>query len=199
MSVTYTYGPATYNLAVLSNELVAGGVTVETVRGDTANIEVVCADGTVQATVDAIVAAHTGTASPMGSATGAWPVGSVFISVVSTNPATLLGFGTWSAIATGRTLVGIDTGDVDFDTVEETGGAKTVAAAGTNSQPIFTGNAVNASAASAAANLFQVDGSGAGRTPTTTPTGSNSAPTFTGTATSVVQPYFVVYFWKRTA
>ena len=56
----------------------------------------------------------------------AYPVGSIYIAVVSTNPATLLGFGTWSAFGTGRTLVGIDTGDTDFDVVEETGGAKTV-------------------------------------------------------------------------
>ena len=55
-----------------------------------------------------------------------WPVGSVFLSVVSTNPATLLGFGTWSAIGAGRVLVGQDTGDTDFDVLEETGGAKTV-------------------------------------------------------------------------
>lgn len=54
-----------------------------------------------------------------------WPIGAVFISVVSTNPATLLGFGTWSAFAAGRVLVGLDSGDTDFDTVEETGGAKT--------------------------------------------------------------------------
>ena len=55
-----------------------------------------------------------------------WPIGSVFTAVVSTNPATLLGFGTWSAFAAGRVLVGLDSGDTDFDVVEETGGAKTV-------------------------------------------------------------------------
>lgn len=32
-----------------------------------------------------------------------------------------------------------------------------------------------------------------------TPAGSVSAPTYTGDATSVVQPYVVVYMWKRTA
>jgi hypothetical protein len=32
-----------------------------------------------------------------------------------------------------------------------------------------------------------------------TPAGTVSQPTFTGDATSVVQPYIVVYFWKRTA
>lgn len=55
-----------------------------------------------------------------------FPVGSVFISVVSTNPATLLGYGTWTAFATGRTIVGLDGGDADFNPVEHTGGAKSV-------------------------------------------------------------------------
>lgn len=63
-------------------------------------------------------------ATPAGGS-DAFPVGSVFLSVVSTNPATLLGYGTWSAIGAGKVLVGIDTGDTDFDVVEETGGTKT--------------------------------------------------------------------------
>ena len=62
-----------------------------------------------------------------GSASAAWPVGSIFFAAVSTNPATLLGFGTWSAIGAGRVLIGIDAGDADFDTLGETGGAKTTA------------------------------------------------------------------------
>lgn len=60
-----------------------------------------------------------------GNITQAWPVGSIFVTVVSTNPGTLLGFGTWSAFAAGRVLVGINGADTDFDTVKETGGAKT--------------------------------------------------------------------------
>lgn len=65
-------------------------------------------------------------ASLGGQAGEAFPVGAVFISVVSTDPATLLGYGTWQAFGAGRVLVGLDSGDTDFDTVEETGGAKTV-------------------------------------------------------------------------
>jgi microcystin-dependent protein len=53
-----------------------------------------------------------------------WPVGSVFVSVVSTNPETLLGVGTWASFGSGRVLVGLNAGDPDFDTVEKTGGAK---------------------------------------------------------------------------
>lgn len=67
-------------------------------------------------------------------------IGAVFISVVSTNPATLLGYGTWSAIGAGRVLVGLDSGDANFDTVEETGGAKTVAISGSISAPTISGS-----------------------------------------------------------
>ena len=54
-----------------------------------------------------------------------FPVGSVFIAVVSTNPGALLGYGTWIAFSAGRVLVGLDSGQTEFDTVKETGGAKT--------------------------------------------------------------------------
>ena len=60
-----------------------------------------------------------------GSLGGVFPVGFVFISVDPTNPAASLGFGTWVAFGTGRVLVGVDITQSEFDTVEETGGAKT--------------------------------------------------------------------------
>ena len=52
-------------------------------------------------------------------------IGGLYVSVDPTDPATSLGYGTWTAFGAGRVLVGVDTGDTDFDTVEETGGSKT--------------------------------------------------------------------------
>jgi hypothetical protein len=158
----------------------------------------------------------TGDTGANGTAGTAWPIGSVFISVVSTNPNTLLGLGTWEAIAAGCVLVGINSGDADFDTVEDTGGAKTVQA----SNQAFTGTAstdivnhthdttVYVGTSDGTYGTFDSSSTtpGTAKTITTgnpksggvanyTPAGTNAA----GAATSVVQPYFIVYMWKRTA
>lgn len=53
-----------------------------------------------------------------------YPVGSIYLSVIDVNPTTWFG-GTWEKIAKGRTLVGVDTNDTDFNTVKKTGGEKT--------------------------------------------------------------------------
>jgi hypothetical protein len=54
-----------------------------------------------------------------------YPVGSIYINAsVTTNPNTLLGFGTWEAFGAGRVLVGQNASDSLFDTLEETGGSK---------------------------------------------------------------------------
>lgn len=56
---------------------------------------------------------------------GLYPVGSIYMSVKSTNPAELFGFGTWEEWGKGKVPVGVDTSDNDFKTVEKTGGEKT--------------------------------------------------------------------------
>jgi len=58
-----------------------------------------------------------------------YPIGSIYTSIVSTNPGTLFGVGTWVAFGVGRVLVGLDAGQTEFDVVEEQGGAKTVSIA----------------------------------------------------------------------
>lgn len=158
----------------------------------------------------------------------AFPVGAVFIAVVSTDPATLLGYGTWSAIAAGKMLVGLDSGDTDFDTVEETGGAKTKTIAQANLPNISTGagtahthtqNAhthamTNLRGATTGGGTTGYGGIVAGSdtsstvTPwlpaETTATNQNeSSHTHSlggsGTALDVMNPYFVVYMWKRVS
>ena len=160
-----------------------------------------------------------------GEAGEAFPVGSVFLSVVSTNPGTLLGYGTWSAIAAGKMLVGIDSGDTDFDTVEETGGAKTKTIAQANLPDISTGAGTshNHTQDSHDHVITQLrDATTGGATTNIALTADTSSTLGTkvtggrvavnqaeaahthslggsGTALNVVNPYFVVYIFKRTA
>ena len=54
-----------------------------------------------------------------------YPVGSIYFNMaVSTNPGTLLGFGTWAAYAEGRVLVGFQSSGT-FDALDESLGAET--------------------------------------------------------------------------
>lgn len=52
-------------------------------------------------------------------------IGKIIMSTEDVNPATYLGFGTWTLWGSGRVPVGINTSDTDFSTSEKTGGAKT--------------------------------------------------------------------------
>lgn len=52
-----------------------------------------------------------------------YPVGSIYISTNSANPSTYIG-GSWESYGQGKTLVGIDSGDSDFSSVNKTGGEK---------------------------------------------------------------------------
>jgi microcystin-dependent protein len=138
----------------------------------------------------------------------AWPVGSVFIAVVSTNPATLLGYGTWSAFGAGRVLVSLDAGQAEFDTVEETGGAKTHTLA-TGELPSHDHGGVTTSRVL----KWRTDDAGAGGQiglidlGALTGAAGGSTANFDlginaqggGSAHNNLQPYIVVYMWKRTA
>jgi hypothetical protein len=53
-----------------------------------------------------------------------YPVGTIYTSTSATNPASTFGFGTWEAFGEGRVLVGQNTSDASFNTLEETGGTK---------------------------------------------------------------------------
>ena len=52
-----------------------------------------------------------------------FPVGSIYTSVNNTNPSSFLG-GTWERFAKGKTLVGVNEDDIDFNNVLKTAGEK---------------------------------------------------------------------------
>lgn len=129
-----------------------------------------------------------------------YPVGSIYISTISTNPGTLFGFGTWNAFGTGRTLVGIDSGQTEFDAVEETGGAKTHTLT-TTEMPAHTHTrgerAWNGPSSGNSGRLSASDVGGTGVVSDTDSGSTGSAGS--GGAHNNLQPYIVVYMWKRTA
>lgn len=55
-----------------------------------------------------------------------FPVGAIYMSTTSANPSTFWTDTTWQAFATGKTIIGIDTSDTDFNSVNKTGGSKEV-------------------------------------------------------------------------
>ena len=52
-----------------------------------------------------------------------YPLGSIYISIESENPKILFG-GTWQPYGTGRTLVGFDANQIEFNAIEKVGGEK---------------------------------------------------------------------------
>jgi hypothetical protein len=141
-----------------------------------------------------------------GDPSAAWPVGSVFTSVVATNPATLLGFGTWEAFAAGRVLVGFDSGQTEFDTALKTGGAKTHTLT-VNEMPSHT-HVQNAHSHSQSirntgtAGTAGTQGGSAANNATAGVTGDATAVnqnTGGGAAHNNLQPFITVFFFQRTA
>ena len=132
----------------------------------------------------------TSSAGLLTSIQAIYPVGSIYINAaVATNPGTLLGFGTWTAFGTGKVMVGFDTNDADFNTVQETGGAKTHTLS-VAELPSHTHTVVMSTSDTDQGNLSQGATSG-----TSTYT---SAATGGGGAHNNVQPYIVAYMWRRT-
>ena len=140
------------------------------------------------------------------------PVGSIYINATdNTNPATLLGFGTWSAFGAGRVPVGFDAADPLFDTAEETGGSKdaivvshthtatsTVTDPGHNHeyyhQNVGSSSGGTRSAPSQTGSHFDTNTKTTGITVATTNASAGSSGT-----NANLQPYITVYMWKRVS
>ena len=123
-----------------------------------------------------------------------YPIGCIYISTVSTNPATVFGFGTWEAFGKGQVLIGkADSGT--FVTAGATGGEETHTLI-TSEMPAHTHSAARMTGTGGGAFgwlISWLNGNGtAGSDFETNSTGGDGAH-------NNLQPYIVVYMWKRTA
>ncbi len=141
-----------------------------------------------------------------------YPVGSIYVNAgVTTNPATLFGFGTWVAFGAGRVMVGLNGSDSLFDALEETGGSKdalvvshthTLSTEGVHNHTTDVPYKPNFSGGGPVAML---DGSQpiAGYQSITSSTAGSHSHTVSTTGSSGtnanLQPYITVAMWKRTA
>lgn len=145
-----------------------------------------------------------------------YPVGSIYTnSSVSTNPGTLLGFGTWVAFGAGRVMVGFNASNSLFDTAEETGGSADAVvvshshtATSTVTDPghdhstalYYRPHSASGSAQSYAQNTTGFGSQISTNSNTTGVTVATSISTTGSSATNAnYQPYITVYMWKRTA
>ena len=148
------------------------------------------ATNSTQLATTAYVKANAPTAAQVNA--HAYPVGSVYTSVVATNPATLLGVGVWTAFGAGKVMLGAGGGY----TAGDTGGATTDShelqigeiPAHTHS---ITQRGIQGSTYSFAEALTNQNG-GISMTLNTAPTGGGGVHTH-----DIMQPYIVVYIWKR--
>ena len=130
-----------------------------------------------------------------------YPVGSIYISTSSTNPGSTYG-GTWVEYGKGKTLVGVDSSDSDFNTVEKIGGSKYL-------QEHY--HDIRYSSADGRGVTISTNGEGVETLDITswawTKHGLNEKGSGAGLFTNKegsgnsgnLQPYITVYMWKRTA
>ena len=135
-----------------------------------------------------------------------FPVGSIYTATVATNPATLLGFGTWTAFAAGRTLIG-------------NGGGFSAGATGGSADAVVVSHTHTATSTTSESPHSHVGGyvaggqnTGSASPPAVGSIGSSTSTAVTGLTVSTsiassgvsgtnanLPPYIVVYMWTRTA
>ena len=167
--------------ANINNTALTGVPTAPTASASTNSTQI----ATTAYTTTAVAAIPTVTAAVING--HAYPVGSIYTSVVATNPNTLLGVGVWSAIGEGRVLLGAGGGY----TAGATGGTatETLTISQIPSHTHFSGWRTGTGDGSAGQYGSLHEG------PSSVQTGSAGG----GAAHNNLQPYLVVYMWKRTS
>ena len=136
-----------------------------------------------------------------------FPVGAIYSATVSTNPGTLLGFGTWTAFGAGRVMVGAGTGGGATYTAGATGGSKdAITVSHTHTATVTDPGHLHTQTQYDQPGIGNAGGGGArvnaqtANTGTAT-TGISVAISTTGSSgtNANYQPYITVYMWKRTA
>ena len=137
-----------------------------------------------------------------------YPIGSIYMSVNNVNPSTLFG-GTWQAFASGRTIVGVDASQTEFNTVQKAGGSKMQTL--TEAQLPLVGGQIAIHGGESGSNLWQPTGVfsssavNAGKYKTMNQaSGASSIGVLdfrfgSGEAHNNLPPYITVYMWKRAA
>lgn len=115
-----------------------------------------------------------------------YPVGSIFISIISTNPSSYMG-GTWVRFGNSQTLVGVNENDPDFNTAYKAGGSKL------NSNFLLQGRDYGGLSGGSTGGEYK------GRVWVSPTTLSNNDTVAQPFPQSNLQPYTTVYFWRRTA
>jgi len=134
-----------------------------------------------------------------------FPIGAIYTATVSTNPATLLGFGTWTAFAAGRTVIGngggytagntggsadaivVSHNHTATSTVSDPGHNHSVNAGANVSNQLVSGGSVNLGATNTGSAVTGISVSTSIASTGSSATGAN------------LPPYIVVYMWQRTA
>jgi hypothetical protein len=176
--------------ANINNAALTGIPTAPTASASTNSTQL----ATTAYTTTAVAAIPTVTAAVING--HAYPVGSIYTSVVATNPATLLGVGVWEAFGAGRVMLGagggytagatggattdshaLSIGQIPSHTHGYTGTYGTADADGSSDR----GRPVGASNSYCIVTKLEYQGSGQAHTH------------------DIMQPYIVVYIWKRTS
>jgi uncharacterized membrane protein len=137
-----------------------------------------------------------------------FPIGMVLITVTNINPTNWCQ-GTWESFGQGRTLVGVDTGQTEFNTVNKTGGEKshilTIAEMPIHGHSMLIPFGNSGGGVTGIYGLWWNGSSGSGSIGTIqSPPSSGEIRIGVnanggGQAHNNLQPYITVYFWRKTS